>query len=98
VIDANDLERLARERPDEFFLKGSGILKLTGGLRQLEALNRELAAEMSKLHSALSAVVTAWESTPSGYTTGREIQRWIVEDMKPAIDGARDVLAVKDKP
>lgn len=37
MIDANDLERLARERPDEFFLKGSGILKLTGGIRQLEA-------------------------------------------------------------
>jgi hypothetical protein len=36
-IDANALERMAKERPDECFLKGSGVLKLTGAIRQLEA-------------------------------------------------------------
>ena len=36
-INANDLERMAKERPGECFLKGSGILKLTGAIRTLEA-------------------------------------------------------------
>lgn len=35
-IDANKLEVMAKERPDECFLKGSGILKLIGAIRQLE--------------------------------------------------------------
>lgn len=43
-VDANELERMARERPDVCFLKGSGILKLTSGIRQLEARIRELQA------------------------------------------------------
>jgi hypothetical protein len=36
-IDANALERMAKERPDECFLKGSGVLKLIEGIRRLEA-------------------------------------------------------------
>lgn len=44
TIDANDLERMAKERPDECFLKGSGVLKLIGGIRQLEAEIRGLRA------------------------------------------------------
>jgi hypothetical protein len=39
-IDANELERMAKERPDAFFLKGSGVLKLIGAIRQLEAAAR----------------------------------------------------------
>jgi hypothetical protein len=35
-VDANELERMARARPNDCFLKGSGILKLTGGIRDLE--------------------------------------------------------------
>ncbi|MGC5271526.1 hypothetical protein ACPXAU_24025, partial [Salmonella enterica] len=50
-MDANALERIARQLPDECFLKGSGVLKLTGGIRQLEAQIAELRkgqpAEMS---------------------------------------------------
>lgn len=42
-IDANDLERMAKERPDECFLKGSGVLKLIGAIRQLEQEAREAA-------------------------------------------------------
>lgn len=37
TIDANDLEKIAKERPDECFLKGSGVLKLIGAIRQLES-------------------------------------------------------------
>ena len=35
-IDANALERMARDRPHDRFLKGTGILKLTGAIRVLE--------------------------------------------------------------
>lgn len=35
-IDANELERMAKENLDECFLKGSGVLKLVSAIRQLE--------------------------------------------------------------
>lgn len=42
MLDANELERMAKARPDECFLKGSGVLKLIGAIRQLEAELRAL--------------------------------------------------------
>jgi hypothetical protein len=42
VIDANKLEQMAKARPDECFLKGSGVLKLIGAIRQLECEAREV--------------------------------------------------------
>lgn len=44
MIDANALERMAKERPDESFLKGRGVLKLIGAIRDLEAQVRALKA------------------------------------------------------
>ncbi len=44
-IDANALEAMARERPNDMFLRGSGVHKLTGAIRQLEAKVRALHAE-----------------------------------------------------
>lgn len=41
TIDANKLEAMAKERPDECFLKGSGVLKLIDAIRTLE---RQLSA------------------------------------------------------
>lgn len=41
---------------------------------------------------ALRGVIAAWEATKAGETTPREIQRWLVEDMKPAIDEARSAV------
>jgi hypothetical protein len=35
-IDANKLEAMAKEMPDECFLKGSGVLKLIAAIRHLE--------------------------------------------------------------
>lgn len=43
-IDANKLEQMAKERPNECFLKGSGVLKLTDAIRQLEAELRTVRA------------------------------------------------------
>ena len=51
ATDANDLERMAKESPDECFLKGSGILKLTCAIRHLESENKRLSAELEALQT-----------------------------------------------
>jgi hypothetical protein len=43
-IDANALEHIAKAHPDRCFLKGSGVLKLIGAIRNLEAEIRALTA------------------------------------------------------
>ena len=45
IIDANALEAIAKERPNEKFLKSSGVLKLIQAIRDLERANRQLQAE-----------------------------------------------------
>jgi hypothetical protein len=57
VIDANDIERMAKERPDECFLKGSGILKLTGAIRELERQNAELERQLAASADKTAAIV-----------------------------------------
>lgn len=42
---------------------------------------------------ALQKIIKAWENTKAGNTTVKEINRWLIEDMKPAIDAGRAVLA-----
>lgn len=46
-IDANRLEQMAKERPNDYFLKGSGVLKLTGAIRQLERQLRDSAQQVA---------------------------------------------------
>lgn len=52
------------------------------------ANERNLSAE-----PALEKIIKAWENTKAGNTTVKEIQRWLIEDMKPAIDAGRAALA-----
>jgi hypothetical protein len=52
----------------------------------------------SRLRHALQNLVTAWEATMPGDTTVAEIQRWLVDDMKPAIDDARAALSAITSP
>jgi hypothetical protein len=51
-IDANKLEAMAKEMPDECFLKGSGVLKLIAAIRQLE---RELEQAKSAFEGSEAA-------------------------------------------
>ena len=44
-------------------------------------------------HEALVLLVAAWESLPEGYHRPGQVQVWLVDEMKPAIDRARSVLA-----
>lgn len=37
-IDVNALEIMAKERPNEVFLKGSGVLKLIAEIKRLESV------------------------------------------------------------
>ena len=47
MIDINALERMAKERPDEAILKGSGVLKLIAEIKRLESVIE--AAKSAKL-------------------------------------------------
>ena len=45
---------------------------------------------------ALQAVIYAWEALSEGNYSADVIQRWLVNDMKPAIDEARFTLLRRD--
>jgi hypothetical protein len=62
-IDANKLEALAKEMPDECFLKGSGILKLIAAIRHLER-----AQQVAPSQSVTTASASV-EWLPLGYIT-----------------------------
>lgn len=63
-VDANVLEKMAKERPDECFLKGSGILKLIGAIRQLEGEIRTIVVPL--VSAKASASVQAARDDVSG--------------------------------
>ena len=45
-----------------------------------------------ELEKALEDVVAAWESLEIGLHTPARVEKWLVDDMKPIIDKAREVL------
>lgn len=47
---------------------------------------------MTEPTQALRDLISAWESLPPGRYRGGEIQRWLSDHMKPAIDKARLVV------
>ena len=73
-IDANALEIMAKNRPDGYFLKGSGVLKLISGIRQLE---RELRSRKEAMAQPITetpaaedaATQAAWMTLESGLQT-----------------------------
>lgn len=44
------------------------------------------------LKKALQDVINAWEVLPGGMYRPRQVQDWLVGDMKPAIDALRSLL------
>lgn len=64
MLDANELERIARERPDKYFLKGSGVLKLTGAIRQLEAEVARLSGQ--QVNPPIPTNPTPIDQVPAG--------------------------------
>lgn len=65
IIDANALEAMAKERPNEKFLKGSGVLKLIQAIRDLERANRQLRTQ---------------QPTPSTASAFQQrVQPWLLE-------------------
>ena len=89
-------------------IHGSWLKLAAAGLTELLARRSPPAQEGMVLDAparegggeweALQAVVSAWEATKAGDTTVPEIQRWLIEDMKPAIDAARRILASPAEP
>jgi hypothetical protein len=85
-IDANELERIAKERPDDYFLKGSGVLKLIGGIRQLEH-------EMRAMHDA--AAPAAPPVQPALRAQPEAVQdEWLEKAMELAMQMAALLQAV----
>jgi hypothetical protein len=74
-IDANDLEQIAKARPDECFLKGSGVLKLIGAIRQLERENRALlSAQQTADTQPTSSEQQQWFDRGIEYARTREAE------------------------
>jgi hypothetical protein len=62
---------------------------------------RALLAERDALLVLLEALVRAWETLPGGKQQPvRAVERWLSDDMKPAVDEARALLSRlnEDKP
>lgn len=74
-IDANDLEAMAKERPDEMFLKGSGVLKLLSGIRQLESELRSFRAAPAG-DAAMPAVAYAYDDPDGAWFEGMPCKRF----------------------
>jgi hypothetical protein len=53
----------------------------------------EERAAMSDVELVLRDVVKAWDSLPQGFHLGETLERWLGNDMAPAIDKARAILA-----
>lgn len=91
MIDANDIERMAKERPDACFLKGSGVLKLTGAIRELEGQVRtgimieqnlndriaELERQVAELRDTLQGIAEADWRKWEELASPREFERWV---------------------
>jgi hypothetical protein len=89
-IDANKLEAMAKEMPDECFLKGSGVLKLIGAIRQLERAalasrppaettgerERELCATIGAMQAQIDALKGDMAARGAGDT---ELLDWLEE-------------------
>ncbi len=58
---------------------------------EIDRLTSEIASLTARCE-VLRGVVAAWEMLPSGHYGASQIDRWLREDMKPAIDAARAAL------
>lgn len=57
-------------------------------------VNRAAGASIPMIVTeALRNLISAWEKLPPGNYRPHEVQRWLKEDMKPAVDEARAALA-----
>lgn len=86
-IDANRLEQMAKERPGECFLKGSGVLKLISGIRQLEAEVRAHHDRGAELQAALDKLerVSKWINKFPIPTKGATAMMILLREVQVAI-------------
>jgi hypothetical protein len=55
-----------------------------------------LATQAAGTEVILRNVIRAWEKLPGGQNyDARRVERWLRDDMKPAIDGAREHLGLQ---
>jgi len=81
---SSDAAKLIRAQAAEIDRLNYELIDIAGGAARWE--RRALDAE-----AKLKAIVDAWEVLPGGKNYYiREIEEWLINDMKPAIDKARD--------
>jgi hypothetical protein len=86
-------DRLRAERDDARY--ETHVLRISNATLSKDALAAE--ADRDRLRDALMGVVIEWEALAGGRDySPREVEQWLIEHMKPAIDGARAALG--DKP
>lgn len=83
-IDANDLEAMAKARPDECFLKGSGVLKLIGAIRTLEREARAAKAPAAEPVAWRYQTPTGWHATTDARAAMRVSSHHLVEPLYTA--------------
>jgi hypothetical protein len=68
--------------------------KEVDGLWHLDILRANAAeAECARMRAALTGVIIGWEALAGGRDySPREVEQWLIEHMKPAINGARAAL------
>lgn len=103
IIPATDEERLVVSPADPHWtiagIRQFGLAADGSDLRDLDTaimrgFAREAAqrAEIERLRRALQAAIGAWNSLPTGYYSGRTIEAWLLDHMKPAIEACRAAL------
>lgn len=69
-----------------------GDVKRVADICRLTEERDQLNAVAEEQRRAMAGMVEGWERLSEGHHSGRVIQRWLVDDMKPAIDAVRLVI------
>lgn len=66
---------------------------------RIATLQTKLAEAEAERDAAHRNFIDAWEALPGGQNySGHRIERWLIEDMKPAVDRARAGLTKPETP
>lgn len=99
MIDINNLEKMCKERPDDFEFKKTGILKLIDGIRTLEIENKRLKNEIDQPFYSLTDADIMMALNEVGIANGDVVlAHWDDHDecLKPA-DETREFLREIEK-
>jgi hypothetical protein len=71
----------------------SQIERLHAERDEWKTLNSQRVDEIERLRGIVAEILTAWGALPEGNHPPRRVERWLREDMHPAINRGRAALA-----